>query len=47
MKEVLENKDKDRVTAQHLAERYRYEFVDLKDLRQSILVSASSPNLQL
>src|ERR1043166_4491945 len=30
MKEVLENKEKDRVTAQHLAERYRYEFVELK-----------------
>lgn len=44
MKEVLENKDKDRVTAQHLAERYRYEFVDLKgahldlDLFRSIQV---------
>jgi len=30
MKEVLENKEKDRATAQQLAERYRYEFVDLK-----------------
>jgi type IV pilus assembly protein PilB len=30
MKEVIENKEKDRAAAQHLAERYRYEFVDLK-----------------
>ncbi len=30
MKEVLENKEKDRTAAKQLAERYRYEFVDLK-----------------
>src|SRR5438034_11636599 len=30
MKEVLENREKDRASAQQLAERYRYEFVDLK-----------------
>src|SRR5213083_2791720 len=30
MKEVLENKEKDRAAAKQLAERYRYEFVDLK-----------------
>ena len=44
MKEVLENREKDRVQAQHLADRYRYEFVDLKgthldlDLFRSIQV---------
>src|SRR5438876_8406354 len=32
MKEVIENKEKDRTTAQHLAERYRYEYVDLKGI---------------
>src|SRR5215467_2602124 len=32
MKEVIENKEKDRATAQHLAARYRYEFVDLKGM---------------
>ncbi|OLC38225.1 MAG: pilus assembly protein PilB [Acidobacteria bacterium 13_1_40CM_56_16] len=30
MKEILENKEKDRAAAKQLAERYRYEFVDLK-----------------
>ena len=30
MREVLENKEKDRTHAQQLAERYRCEFVDLK-----------------
>jgi len=30
MKEVAENKVQDREAARHLAERYRYEFVDLK-----------------
>src|SRR5436309_5190730 len=30
MKEVVENKERDRAAAQHLAERYRYEFVELK-----------------
>src|SRR5205809_416220 len=30
MKEVLENKEKDRAAAKQLAERYRYEFVELK-----------------
>src|SRR5262245_57066952 len=30
MKEVVENKERDRVTAKQLAARYRYEFVDLK-----------------
>src|SRR5438093_12003843 len=30
MKEVLENREKDRASAQQLAERYRYEFVDLR-----------------
>jgi type IV pilus assembly protein PilB len=30
MREVIENKEKDRASAQRLAERYRYEFVDLK-----------------
>jgi len=30
MKEVLENKEKNRTAAKQLAERYRYEFVDLK-----------------
>jgi type IV pilus assembly protein PilB len=30
MKEVVENKEKDRATAKQLAERYRYEYVDLK-----------------
>src|SRR5438093_11858100 len=30
MKEVLENKEKDRAAAKQVAERYRYEFVDLK-----------------
>lgn len=30
MKEVVENKDRDRATARQLADRYRYEFVDLK-----------------
>jgi type IV pilus assembly protein PilB len=44
MKEVLENKERDRATARQLAERYRYEFVDLKgvhldlDLFRSIQV---------
>src|SRR5438270_2472798 len=32
MKEVIENKERDRTTAQRLAERYRYEFVDLKGI---------------
>src|SRR5438876_4852116 len=32
MKEVIENKEKDRTTAQQLAERYHYEFVDLKGI---------------
>src|SRR6266704_6068201 len=32
MKEVIENKEKDRATAKRLAERYRYEFVDLKGI---------------
>ena len=31
MKEVAENKELNRATAKQLAERYRYEFVDLKD----------------
>src|SRR2546426_9891507 len=30
MKEILENKEKDRAAAKQLAERYRYEFVELK-----------------
>src|SRR6266699_5307518 len=30
MKEIQENKEKDRAAAKQLAERYRYEFVDLK-----------------
>ena len=30
MKEVVENKERDRTAARQLAERYRYEFVDLK-----------------
>ena len=30
MKEVIENKERDRATAKQLAARYRYEFVDLK-----------------
>ena len=30
MKEVIETKERDRATAQQLAERYRYEFVELK-----------------
>src|SRR5262245_37215588 len=30
MKEIVENKQQDRATAKHLAERYRYEFVELK-----------------
>src|SRR5512138_275513 len=30
MKEVIENKERDRSTAKQLAERYRYEFVELK-----------------
>jgi type IV pilus assembly protein PilB len=30
MKEVAENKERDRAAAKHMAERYRYEFVDLK-----------------
>src|SRR6058998_1552389 len=30
MKEIQENKERDRVTAKQLAERYRYEFVELK-----------------
>src|SRR5262247_4410006 len=30
MKEVIENKERDRISAKHLAERYRYEFVGLK-----------------
>jgi len=30
MKEVAENKERDRAAARQLAERYRYEFVDLK-----------------
>src|SRR5262245_63917594 len=44
MKEVLENKERDRANARQLAERYRYEFVDLKafhldlDLFRSIQV---------
>src|SRR5260370_38356376 len=32
MKEVAENKELARVAAKELAERYRYEFVDLKDV---------------
>src|SRR5213596_100382 len=31
MKEILENKERDRAAAQQLALRYRYEFVDLKN----------------
>src|ERR1043166_1507977 len=44
MKEVLENKGKDRAAAKQLAHRYRYEFVELKgvhldlDLFRSIQV---------
>src|SRR6516162_5945699 len=30
MKEVVENKEQDRAAARQLAERYRYEYVDLK-----------------
>src|SRR3989454_6848281 len=30
MKEVVENKERDRTAARQLAERYRYEFVELK-----------------
>jgi type IV pilus assembly protein PilB len=30
MKEVIENKERDRASARQLAERYRYEFVELK-----------------
>ena len=30
MKEVAASKEKDRETAQHLAQRYHYEFVELK-----------------
>ena len=30
MKEVVDNKEQDRAAARQLAERYRYEFVDLK-----------------
>ena len=30
MKEMVESKEKDRAHAQHLAERYHYEFVELK-----------------
>jgi type IV pilus assembly protein PilB len=33
MKEVAENKELNRVAAKQLAERYRYDFVDLKDVR--------------
>ena len=32
MKEVAEKKELDRAAAKQLAERYRYEFVDLKDV---------------
>src|SRR5947199_3946972 len=32
MKEILENKEKDRAAAKQLAESYRYEFVDLKGI---------------
>src|SRR2546422_853048 len=32
MKEVIENKERDRATARQLAQRYRYEFVDLKGI---------------
>src|SRR5438067_5379720 len=32
MKEVIDNKERDRATAQQLAERYHYEFVDLKGI---------------
>jgi type IV pilus assembly protein PilB len=32
MKEVIENKQRDVNTAKHLAERYRYEFVELKGI---------------
>src|ERR1043166_2291016 len=32
MKEVVENKERDRAASQHLAERYRYEFVDLRNV---------------
>src|SRR5437660_10143045 len=33
MKEVAEDKELRRAAAQQLAKRYRYEFVDLKDVR--------------
>jgi len=32
MKEVIENKERDRETARQLAQRYRYEFVELKGI---------------
>src|SRR5881396_2438727 len=32
MKEVIENKERDRATARQLAQRYRYEFVELKGI---------------
>ena len=32
MKEVAENKERDRAAARQLAERYRYEFVELKGI---------------
>lgn len=36
MKQIVESKEKDRAAAQQLADRYRYEFVDLKDVHMDL-----------
>jgi type IV pilus assembly protein PilB len=43
MKEVVENKEQDRAAARHLAERYRYEFVDLKGTHLDLELFRSIP----
>src|SRR5437879_9003021 len=43
MKEVLENKEKNRTAAKQLAERYRYEFVDLKGAHLDLELFHSIP----
>ena len=36
MKQIVETKEKDREAAKQLAERYRYEFVDLKEIHMDL-----------
>jgi type IV pilus assembly protein PilB len=43
MKEVIETKEKDRIAATQLAERYRYEFVDLRGAHMDLELFHSIP----